>query len=78
MDCKMNGQIGVLMKDFVSRAVELYNQLDTLPVYYPAKKEALDSLKNQTIPVSERPLQEVYTEMIREIYSNTLLAQRSP
>lgn len=75
MDCKMNGQIGVLMKDFVSRAVELYNQLNTLPVYYPAKKEALDSLKNQTIPVSERPLQEVYAEMIREIYSNTLLAQ---
>ena len=72
---EQNEQIGTLVKDFVSLAVDFYNHLDTYSVSRSVSKETLESLKNQMIPLSGRPLQEVYTEMLQKIYANTLLAQ---
>lgn len=63
------------MKEFISLAVDFYNHLDTYSVSRSVSKETLEALKNQTIPVYGRPLQEVYTEMLQKIYANTLLAQ---
>ena len=73
---EQNDQIRVLMKEFISLAVDFYNHLDTYSVSRSVSKETLEALKNQTIPVYGRPLQEVYTEMLQKIYANTLLAQR--
>ncbi len=72
---EQNDQIRVLMKEFISLAVDFYNHLDTYSVSRSVSKETLEALKNQTIPVYGRPLQEVYTEMLQKIYANTLLAQ---
>ncbi|XOQ48495.1 MAG: L-2,4-diaminobutyrate decarboxylase [Eubacteriales bacterium] len=74
-DKKLNEQIGVLMKDFVTHAVDFYNNLETKPVCRPAPKETLAHLKSQTIPAHGRPIPEVYSEMLKDIYSNTMLVQ---
>lgn len=70
-----NEQIGILMKDFAARVVNLYNQMETQPVCHPVSKETFSHLENQPIPDQGRPLQEVYSEMINEIYSNVPLPQ---
>lgn len=72
---EQNEQIGALVKEFVSLAVDFYNHLDTYSVSRSVSEETLESLRSQTIPMVGRPLQEVYTEMIQKIYANTLLAQ---
>lgn len=72
---EQNEQIGVLMKEFVSMATDFYNHLDTYSVVRSVSKETLESLKDQTIPRSGRPLREVYTEMLQKVYAGTLLAQ---
>lgn len=72
---EQNKQIGVLMKDFIEQAVTLYNHLDAQPVCHPISQEALAHIGQQDIPAHGRPLQEVYAEMLREIYANALLPQ---
>ena len=54
---EQNDQIRVLMKEFISLAVDFYNHLDTYSVSRSVSKETLEALKNQKIPVYGRPLQ---------------------
>lgn len=70
-----NGEIALLMTDFVRRAVDFYAHLSGQPVCRTASGETLQRVRRQDIPVSGRPLGEVYEELLRDVYSNTLLAQ---
>jgi len=70
-----NEQIGTLMKNFVTQTVDFYNHLQTEPVCRPAAEETLSYLNSLTIPAQGRPVEEVYSEMLTDIYSGTLLAQ---
>lgn len=72
---KLNKEVGTLMKEFTNQTVDFYNDMKSLPIYRPAEKETLEYLKNQSVPAHGRPLKEVYSEMLRDIYSNTILAQ---
>ena len=72
---QQNEQIGMLMKDFVEQAVNFYSTLKDKPVCRPASKDTLEYVENQNIPTEARPIQEVYSEMLRDIYAHTLLAQ---
>lgn len=69
------GEIAALMTDFVGRAAGFYERLPDRPVCREAEDGALRRIERQTIPVSGRPLREVYEEMLRDVYSNTLLVQ---
>lgn len=68
-------EIAGLMTDFVGYAVDFYEHLSDYPVVRPADRKMLDDISLKVIPTSGRPLQEVYQELLREVYSNTLLAQ---
>lgn len=70
-----NREIAALMTDFTGRAAGFYDRLSDCPVCRTADGGALQRIKLQTIPVSSRPFREVYEEMMRDVYSNTLLAQ---
>ncbi|MGI6009902.1 MAG: pyridoxal phosphate-dependent decarboxylase family protein [Ruminococcus sp.] len=72
---KQNKEIGALMKDFTERAVDFYDHLDTRPVFHAVPEETLARLGSQEIPAHGRPIQTVYSEMLRDIYANTLLSQ---
>lgn len=70
-----NREIAALMTDFVGRAAGFYDHLSDQPVCRRTDPEMLERVGRQTIPVSGRPLGEVYEELLRDVYSNTLLAQ---
>lgn len=72
---EQNRQIGALMEDFVGRTIDFYDNLQTQPVCRPADSHTLKYLEKLPIPKQGRPMQDVYPEMLRDIYSNTLLAQ---
>lgn len=70
-----NREIAALMTDFVSRTAGFYEHLPDRPVCRTADDGALRRIERRAIPVSGRPLGEVYEEMLRDVYANTLLAQ---
>lgn len=70
-----NQEIAALMTDFVGRAVGFYDHLSDQPVCRQADPKTLERVGRQTVPVSGRPMREVYEELLRDVYSNTLLAQ---
>ena len=70
-----NAQIGTLIQEFTGQAVAFYDGMKEQPVCRPAKETTLEHLEKQTIPAEGRPVQEVYSEMLRDIYSNTILGQ---
>lgn len=70
-----NAQIGTLIQEFTGQAVAFYDGMKEQPVCRPAKEATLEHLEKQTIPAEGRPVQEVYSEMLRDIYSNTILGQ---
>lgn len=70
-----NEQIGMLLKEFVEQTVNFYDGLKTEAVCRPVPQGTLEYLEQRSIPRQGRPLQEVYSEMLRTIYSNTLLPQ---
>lgn len=72
---QQNVQIGELMKDFVEQTVQFYNTLDVQPVYRPASKAIYKYMEEQSIPAYGRPVQEVYSEMLQNIYTHAFLAQ---
>lgn len=72
---EQNRQIGELMKEFAGQTVDFYNNMKTKPVCRPCDENTLKHLKKQSVPEQGRPVQEVYSEMLRDVYSNTLLAQ---
>lgn len=65
----------MLMKDFVTHTVNFYNHLEEQPVCHPIPPQTITRLEKQTIPAQSRPIQEVYTEMLRDIYSNAASLQ---
>lgn len=78
MDPAMTNQtreIAALMTDFVGRAARFYDRLSVQPVCRQADAGTLERVERQEIPASGRPLREVYQELLRDVYSNTLLAQ---
>lgn len=72
---KQNRQIGMLVQDFTSQVVDFYNHMETQPVCHSVPSETLTHLENQDIPSHGRSVQTVYSEMLRDVYSNTLLIQ---
>lgn len=70
-----NQEIAALMTDFVGHAAGFYDHLSDQPVCRQADPEMLERVGRQTIPASGRPMREVYEELLRDVYSNTLLAQ---
>lgn len=72
---EQNEQIGTLVRDFVTKTVGFYNHLEERPVCHPASPESLAHIQDQSIPALGRPIREVYSEMLKDIYANTLLAQ---
>lgn len=68
-------EIAGMMTDFVGRAADFYEHISEKPVCPPADAAALDRVARQTISVSGRPLREVCEELLRDVYSQTLLAQ---
>lgn len=72
---EQNKQIGALVKDFVGHIVHFYDNLQAQPVCRSIDNDTLKSLEEMSIPKQGRPIQDVYTEMLRDVYSNTLLAQ---
>ncbi|MDO4260807.1 MAG: aminotransferase class V-fold PLP-dependent enzyme [Eubacteriales bacterium] len=72
---EQNGRIGALMKDFVDRTADFYDHLKSQPVIRPTEESALQRLEQETIPAHGRDVEKVYEEMLRDVYSGTLLAQ---
>lgn len=72
---RQNQEVAALMTDFVSRTADFYAHLSDQPVCRLPQPGTLERISRQPIPVDSRPLREVYEEMLRDVYSNTLLAQ---
>lgn len=72
---EQNRQIGAFIKDFVEHMIHFYDHLQAQPVCRPIDNNTLKYLEEMSIPKQRRPIQDVYTEMLRDVYSNTLLAQ---
>lgn len=72
---EQNGEIIALMADFCDRVKDFYEHLSGCPVIRPADEKMLERVSRQAIPDAGRPLREVYQELLRDVYSNTLLAQ---
>lgn len=72
---EQNRQIGDLVKEFAGETVDFYNHMHTQPVSHAADEETLERLEKQPVPKEGIPVRQVYSEMLRDIYSNTLLAQ---
>lgn len=78
MDTKtkeQNQQIGALMNAFVQRTVDFYNELDSYPVCPHTPQKILEHIQTQEIPSKGRNITDVYEEMLKEVYSHTILAQ---
>lgn len=72
---EQNNEIIALMRDFVDYVKDFYEHLSDYPVIRSADAKVLERVSRQTIPDAERPLCEVYQELLQDVYSNTLLAQ---
>lgn len=68
-------QISDLMKDFIEQTINLYDTLPMRPAFYPVSQKTLEHLGKLPIPKQERPLPEVFREMLQDIYASTLFAQ---
>lgn len=72
---EQNQHIGRLMEDFVRRAVEFSNTLPDRPIRQPDPQEVMDYLQGEAIPAQGRPLEEVYGEMLEDVYRDILFPQ---
>ncbi len=72
---KQNILVGKLMKGFVDQTVEFYNGMKERKICRPTDKKVWDRLRRQTVPVKGRPLEEVYQEMLDDVYMSISLAQ---
>lgn len=70
-----NEGIKSVMKDFVERAVNLYENMGDQPVCPSAREDALELLRERQVPQEGRPIEEVFEEMLQEVYSGAPLAQ---
>lgn len=72
---EQNQHIGRLMEDFVRRTVEFSNTLPDRPIRQPDPQEVMDYLQGEAIPAQGRPLEEVYGEMLEDVYRDILFPQ---
>ena len=72
---RQNRHIGALMKRFVDRTVAFYQKLPEQPVCPSPEEAVLRSLEERPIPEQGRAVDEVYEEMLREVYSNMTRTQ---
>ena len=63
------------MNAFVQRTVDFYNELDSYPVCPHTPQKILERIQTQEIPSKGRNITDVYEEMLKEVYSHTILAQ---
>lgn len=78
MELKMKEQVhqaGVLMKEFVDTVLGFYQHIEREDVCRQPDEMTLARLKNRGVPRSGRPVEEVYHEMLRDVYSNNTLVQ---
>lgn len=68
-------QIGACMQTFIRETMDFYDHLRTQPVCRPVDPETLERLEERCVPEEGRPVQEVYGEMLQEVFSNTTLQQ---
>lgn len=68
-------QLGDLMKDFIDRTLALYGDMKDRPVSTPADTDALERISGGEIPAEGRPVETVYSELLRDVYASTALAQ---
>ena len=72
---RQNRQIGALMKRCVDRTVAFYQKLPEQPVCPSPEEAVLRGLEERPIPEQGRAVDEVYEEMLREVYSNMTRTQ---
>ena len=72
---EQNREIEELMRGFVSRTVDFYEHIENEAVCRPVAADSLARIEEQAIPAGGRPVEEVFREMERDIYSSTLLGQ---
>ena len=75
---KLNRQIGDLARDFAGRTVDLYNGIKAQPVCGSddeTRRRTLAALQDMIVPSGGRPVSEVYTEMLNDVYSDSPLPQ---
>ena len=78
MPRKNNGKneyIGELLKDYIDKTVDLYDNIKDKAVCPKTDRETLSKLGKAEIPKVGRPVGEVYEEMIKDVYSGVILAQ---
>lgn len=66
---------GALMKDFVDHILNFYRNIKQEDVLRQADSKTLDRLQKLGIPRKGRPVDEVYGEMMRDVYANASLVQ---
>ncbi len=60
----------ILMKEFVDTVFSFYNNIKEQNVCQMADEQTLEKIRKQSIPQQGRPVEEVYREMLSDIYPN--------
>lgn len=60
----------ILMKEFVDTVFSFYNNIKEQDVCQMADEQTLEKIRKQSIPQQGRPVEEVYREMLSDIYPN--------
>ncbi len=68
-------QTGALMKEFIDHVLGFYQNIKQQEVSRQADNATLERLRQLGIPQAGRPVDEVYREMMEDVYSNTSLVQ---
>lgn len=68
-------QAGALMKEFVDTVLDFYGTMKAEPVCRQIGPETQARLERRGIPRVGRPVEEVYREMLRDVYANNTLVQ---
>lgn len=59
-----------LMKEFVDTVFSFYNNIKGQEVCRMADEQSIEKIRKQSIPQQGRPVEEVYREMLQDVYSN--------
>lgn len=68
-------QMGELMQGFISSVLDFYGDMKSQPVFREADSKTLQRLKNQGIPKKGRPVDQVFEQMVQDVYQNASLVQ---
>lgn len=78
MEHKFNTQInqsGRLMKEFVDTVISFYQNIKQQDVSRITDAQTLSRLQQQEIPAQGRPMEEVYHQLLEDVYPNASLMQ---